>query len=137
MWLSTPSSRVRGPEPATSSTCADPVHHSDRKVQYLAIRCTERLVAAGAVRSVGSRDDSYDNAAESVICHGKTELIRRRGPWRGRDDVELATLEYVDWFNHRRLHSTCGDIPPVEFEDDYYRSIAGLTQDVPAEPSLH
>ena len=67
----------------------------------------------------------------------KTELIRRRGPWAGLDDVELATLEYVDWSNNRRLHSACVDIAPVEFEDDYYRSIAGLTEDLPAEPSLH
>ena len=106
--------------------------------QYLAIRYTERLDAAGAVRSVGSKGDSYDNAAaESLIGLYKTELIRRRGPWKGLDDVELATLEYVDWFNHRRLHSACGDIPPVEVEDDYYRSIAGLTEYHPAEPSLH
>ena len=106
--------------------------------QYLAIRYTERLDAAGAFRSMGSKGDSYDNAAaESLIGLYKTELIRRRGPWRGLDDVELATLEYVDWFNHRRLHSACGDIPPVEYEDDYYRSIAGLTEDIPAEPSLH
>ena len=67
-----------------------------------------------------SKGDSYDNAAaESLIGLYKTELIRRRGPWKGLDDVELATLEYVDWFNHRRLHSACGDIPPVEFEDAY------------------
>jgi putative transposase len=114
------------------------VHHSDRGVQYLAIRYTERLDAAGALRSVGSKGDSYDNAAaESLIGLYKTELIRRRGPWRGLDDVELATLEYVDWFNHRRLHGACGDIPPVEYEDNYYRSIAGLTEDLPAAPSLH
>jgi Integrase core domain len=106
--------------------------------QYLAIRYTERLDAAGAVRSVGSKGDSYDNAAaESLIGLYKTELIRRRGPWRGLDDVELATLEYVDWFNHRRLHSAIGDIPPVEYEDNHYRQIAGLSEDVPAEPSLH
>src|SRR4051794_20640138 len=110
------------------------VHHSDRGVQYLAIRYTERLDAAGAVRSVGSKGDSYDNAAaESLIGLYKTELIRRRGPWRGLDDVELATLEYVDWFNHRRLHSAIGDIPPVEYEDNHYRQIAGLSEDVPAE----
>ena len=91
-----------------------------------------------AAASVGAVGDALDNAlAESVIGLVKTELIRRRGPWRGLDDVELATLEYVDWFNHRRLHSACGHIPPVEFEDDYYRSIAGLTEDLPAEPSLH
>jgi transposase InsO family protein len=114
------------------------VHHSDRGVQYLAIRYTERLDAAGALRSVGSKGDSYDNAAaESLIGLYKTELIRRRGPWRGLDDVELATLEYVDWFNHRRLHSAIGDIPPVEYEDNHYRQIAGLSEDVPAEPSLH
>ena len=107
-------------------------------MQYLAICYTERLDAAGAVRSVGSKGDSYDNAAaESLIGLYKTELIRCRGPWKGLDDVELATLEYVDWFNHRRLHSACGDIPPVEYEGTYYRSIAGPTEDLPAEPSLH
>jgi len=67
----------------------------------------------------------------------KTELIRRRGPWRGLDDVELATLEYVDWFNHRRLHGHCGDIPPVEFEQHYYRQNADLNEDQPATASLH
>ena len=67
----------------------------------------------------------------------KTELIRRRGPWRGLDDVELATLEWVDWYNSRRLHSTCRDAPPIEYEDQHYRSIAGLIEDSPAEPSLH
>ena len=114
------------------------IHHSDRGVQYLAIRYTERLAEAGAVRSVGSKGDSYDNAAaESLSGLYKTELIRRRGPWRGLDDVELAALEYVDWFNHRRLHSACGGIPPVEFENDYYRHNAGLTEDQPAQPSLH
>jgi putative transposase len=93
---------------------------------------------ARAVRSVGSKGDSYDNAAaESLIGLYKTELIRRRGPWRGLDDVELATLEYVDWFNHRRLHSACGDMPPSEFEAQHYRSIAGLTEDQPAATSLH
>lgn len=87
------------------------IHHSDRGSQYLSLRYTDRLDAAGAVRSVGSKGDSYDNAAaESLIGLYKTELIRRRGPWRGLDDVELATLEYVDWFNHRRLHGACGDI---------------------------
>ena len=103
--------------------------------QYLAIRYTERLDVAGAVRSVGSKGDSYDNAAESLIGLYKTELIRRRGPWRGLDDVELATLEWVDWFDHRRLHSACGNIPPVEFEHTYFRSIAGLTEDIPLAPS--
>jgi putative transposase len=93
------------------------VHHSDRGGQYLAIRYTERLAEAGAVTSVGSRGDSYDNAlAESTIGLYKTELIRRRGPWRTLDDVELATLEWVDWYNHRRLHSACDHRPPAEYE---------------------
>jgi putative transposase len=93
------------------------VHHSDRGGQYLAIRYTERLADAGAVTSVGSRGDSYDNAlAETTIGLYKTELIRRRGPWRGLDDVELATLEWVDWYNHRRLHSACDNLPPAEYE---------------------
>ena len=88
------------------------IHHSDRGVQYLAIRYTERLAEAGAVPSVGSRGDSYDNAlAESFNGLYKTELIRHAGPWRGLDDVEYATLEYVDWFNHRRLHGELGHDP--------------------------
>jgi len=96
------------------------VHHSDRGVQYLAIRYTERLAEAGAVASVGSRGDSYDNAlAESFNGLYKTELIRHRGPWRGLDDVEFATLDYVDWFNHRRLHGELGMRPPAEFEARY------------------
>jgi putative transposase len=98
------------------------IHHSDRGVQYLAIRYTERLAANGVVNSVGSRGDSYDNAlAESIIGLYKTELVRNRGPWRGLDDLELATLEWVDWFNHRRLFEDHGRIPPAEFEDRYYR----------------
>jgi putative transposase len=106
--------------------------------QYLSIRYTERLAAAGAVASVGSRGDSYDNAAaESLIGLFKTELIRRRGPWRGIDDVEMATLEWVDWFNSRRLHSACGDIPPIEAEQNYYRQITRVETPVSAEPSLH
>jgi putative transposase len=93
------------------------IHHSDRGVQYLAIRYTARLAEAGAVPSVGSRGDSYDNAlAESFNGLYKAELIRHAGPWRGLDDVEYATLEYVDWFNHHRLHGELGMIPPAEFE---------------------
>jgi len=96
------------------------IHHSDRGVQYLAIRYTERLAEAGAVASVGSRGDSYDNAlAESFNGLYKTELIRHRGPWQGLDDVEYATLEYVDWFNHHRLHGELGMLPPAEFEALY------------------
>jgi putative transposase len=98
------------------------IHHSDRGVQYLAIRYTERLAEAGAVASVGSKGDSYDNAlAESFNGLYKTELIRHRGPWRGLEDVEHATLEYVDWFNSRRLHGELGMLPPAEFEAAHYR----------------
>jgi putative transposase len=97
------------------------IHHSDRGGQYLAIRYTERLGEAGAVNSVGSKGDSYDNAlAETIIGLYKTELIRRCGPWKGIDDVEYATLEWVDWFNHRRLLEPIGDVPPAEFEADYW-----------------
>ena len=97
------------------------VHHSDRGVQYLAVRYTERLAEAGAVASVGSRGDSYDNAlAESFNGLYKTELIRKDGPWRGLEDVEFATLEYLDWFNQRRLHTELGMTPPAEFEAAYY-----------------
>jgi putative transposase len=103
------------------------VHHSDRGVQYLAIRYTERLAQAGAVASVGSRGDSYDNAlAESFIGLYKAELIRHCGPWRGLQDVEYATLEYVDWFNHRRLHGALGMCTPAEFEAAYYHRTAAL-----------
>jgi putative transposase len=97
------------------------IHHSDRGSQYVAFRYTERLAEAGVERSIGSVGDSYDNAlAESMIGLYKTELIRKRGPWRNVDDVELATLEYVDWFNNRRLLGPIGDIPPIEFEQAYY-----------------
>jgi putative transposase len=100
----------------------DLVHHSDRGVQYLSIRYTERLAEAGIEPSVGSVGDSYDNAlAESVIGLFKTEVIYRRGPWRHLEAVEFATLEWVDWFNHRRLLEPIGNIPPVEFEEAYYR----------------
>jgi len=98
------------------------VHHSDRGVQYLSIRYTERLAEAGIEPSVGSKGDSYDNAlAESVIGLFKTEVIRRRGPWRTLEDVEFATLEWVWWFNHHRLLEPIGYVPPVEFEKAYYR----------------
>jgi putative transposase len=101
------------------------IHHSDRGSQYLAIRYTERLAEAGAVPSVGSKGDSYDNAlAESFNGLYKAELIRHRGPWRGLDDVEYATLEYVDWFNHRRLHGELAMITPAEFEATFYRQPA-------------
>jgi putative transposase len=98
------------------------VHHSDRGSQYLSIRYTQRLADAGAVTSVGSRGDSFDNAlAETIIGLYKTELIRRRGPWRGLDEVEYATLEWVDWFNHRRLLEPIGHVPPADFEAAYHQ----------------
>ena len=101
------------------------VHHSDLGVQYLAIRYTEGLADAGAVCSVGSRGDSYDNAlAESIIGLHKTELIRKRGLWRSFEQLELATARWVEWYNQRRLHSSIGDVPPVEFESSYYRERA-------------
>jgi putative transposase len=97
------------------------IHHSDRGSQYLAIRYTERLAEVGAVTSVGSRGDSYDNAlAETVNGLYKTELVRHRGPWRGLDDLELATLTWIDWYNHERLFSTIGYVPPAEFEQIHY-----------------
>jgi transposase InsO family protein len=97
------------------------IHHSDRGVQYVSIRYSERLTEAGVEPSVGSVGDSYDNAlAESVIGLYKTEIIRRRGPWRCLEDVEFATLEWVDWFNHRRLLEPIGNIPPAELEAKYY-----------------
>jgi putative transposase len=96
------------------------IHHSDRGGQYLSIRYTERLAEAGVVPSVGSKGDSYDNAlAESFNGLYKAELIRRQGPWVGLEDVEHATLEYIDWFNTRRLHGELGMIPPAEFEAIY------------------
>ncbi len=96
------------------------VHHSDRGGQYLSLRYTERLALAGIEPSVGSRGDSYDNApAETIIGLYKTELIERRGLWSRFEDVELATLEYVWWFNNHRLLEPIGDIPPAEFEEQY------------------
>jgi putative transposase len=103
----------------------DLVHHSDRGTQYLSIRYTERLADAGIELSVGSRGDAYDNAlAETVIGLFKTEVIRRRGPWRSLETVEFATLEWVDWFNHRRLLEPIGYIPPAEYEARYYQQAA-------------
>jgi putative transposase len=97
------------------------VHHSDRGSQYVAIKYTERLAEAGIEPSVGSVGDSYDNAlAETVNGLYKAEVIHRRGPWRSFEAVEFATLEWVDWFNHRRLLEPIGNIPPAEAEDRYY-----------------
>ncbi|MER7817764.1 IS3 family transposase [Streptomyces sp. NPDC096153] len=96
------------------------VHHSDRGVQYRAIRYTERLADEAAVASVGSRGDSYDNAlAEAFNSLFKAELIRNKGPWNGINDVEIAVAEYIDWFNRRRLHGGLGHVPPAEYEALY------------------
>jgi putative transposase len=103
----------------------DLIHHSDRGSQYLAMRYTDRLTDAGIEPSVGSRGDAYDNAlAESVIGLFKTEVIRLKGPWRHLEAVEFATLEWVDWFNHRRLFEPIGDVPPAEYEARYYQQAA-------------
>lgn len=107
------------------AACEPLIHHSDRGVQYLAMRYTDRLAEADIEPSVGSRGDSYDNAlAESVIGLYKTEVIRRRGPWRGLEDVEYATLEWVHWYNHQRILEPIGYVPPAEHEENYYREQA-------------
>jgi putative transposase len=97
------------------------IHHSDRGVQYVSIKYTDRLAEAGVEPSVGSIGDSYDNAlAETINGLYKTEVIHRRGPWRSFEAVEFATLEWVDWFNNRRLLEPIGNIPPAEAEEQYY-----------------
>jgi transposase InsO family protein len=107
------------------------VHHSDRGVQYLSIRYTERLAEAGIEPSVGSVGDSYDNAlAETIIGLYKTEVIRRKGPWRNLEEVEFATLEWVDWFNNRRLFGPIGNVPPTEFEAMYDEALESQTTEV-------
>ena len=101
------------------------IHHSDRGSQYVSIRYSERLAEAGIEPSVGSKGDSYDNAlAETINGLYKAELIHRRAPWKTRESVELATLEWVDWFNHQRLLEPIGYIPPAEAEANYYRQLA-------------
>lgn len=105
------------------------VHHSDRGVQYLSIRYTERLADAGIEPSVGSRGDSYDNAlAKTLIGLYKTEVIYHDGPWRGLEHVELATLEWVSWFNTVRLLEPLGYVPPAEFEAQYHTSHSELAE---------
>jgi putative transposase len=100
------------------------IHHSDRGGQYVSIRYTERLLEAGIEPSVGSVGDSYDNAlAETVIGLFKTEVIQRRGPWRSLEAVEFATLDWVDWYNNRRLLEPIGNIPPAEAEARYYAEL--------------
>jgi len=101
------------------------VHHSDRGVQYTSIRYTQRLEDIGAVRSVGSKGDSYDNAAaEAVNSLYKKELINREGPWQDAGDVTVATAEWVCWYNRQRLHSACGNVPPAEYENSWLNSQA-------------
>jgi transposase InsO family protein len=131
----------------------DLVHHSDRGTQYLSMRYTERLADAAIAPSVGSRGDSYDNAlAESVIGLYKTEVIQRKGPWRHLEAVEFATLDWVDWFNTRRLLEPIGYVPPAEYETSYYEQLrqanattdggvhlpppASATDDHPAEDAV-
>ena len=117
-------------QPAESETL---VHHSDRGSQYVSIRYTERLTEAGIEPSVGSRGDSYDNAlAETINGLYKAEIIHRRGPWKSHESVELATLEWVAWFNHCRLLEPIGYIPPAEAEANYYRQLAEQA----AQPAL-
>ena len=100
------------------------IHHSDRGSQYVSIRYSERLAEAGIEPSVGSRGDSYDNAlAETINGLYKAELIHRRAPWKTKESLELATLEWVSWFNHHRLLQPIGYIPPAEAEDNYYRQL--------------
>ena len=114
------------------------IHHSDRGVQYLSIRYTERLSEAGAVTSVGSRGDAYDNAvAETINGLYKTELIRKRGPWKTLEDVEFGTLEWVDWFNTRRLLETIGYLPPAELEEMFYREQVTAEEAGLKQMSLH
>jgi putative transposase len=114
------------------------VHHSDKGVQYLAIRYTQRLAEAGVVASVGTTGDSYDNAmAEAFNSLFKAELVRNKGPWKNIDDLEIAVAEYIDWFNHRRLHGEIGLVPPVEFEDQHYAQDTGTADVEPALESLH
>jgi transposase InsO family protein len=101
------------------------IHHSDRGSQYVSIRYTERLAEAGIEPSVGSKGDSYDNAlAETINGLYKAELIHKRAPWKSREAVELATLEWVAWFNHHRLLEPIGYIPPAEAEANYFRQLA-------------
>jgi putative transposase len=104
------------------------IHHSDRGSQYVSIRYTERLAEAGIEPSVGSVGDSYDNAlAETINGLYKAELIHRRS-WKNREEVELATLDWVHWFNHRRLLGPIGNVPPAEAEEAYYRQRAALAK---------
>jgi putative transposase len=105
------------------------IHHSDRGSQYVSIRYTERLAEAGIEPSVGSRGDSYDNAlAETINGLYKTELIHRRAPWKTKESLELATLQWVHWFNHQRLLESIGYIPPAEAEANYWQQLVEVDE---------
>ena len=125
--LRTDLASMRSSRPSTPGRQIDQlVHHSDRGSQYLSFRYTDRLADAG-IRPVGGGVSGYNALAESVIGLYKTEVIRRRGPWRHLEAVEFATLDWVDWFNNRRLLEPIGNVPPVEYEQQYYQA-----QDAPA-----
>ncbi len=131
LWNRDRAGHTRGPRSET----ADLIHHSDRGVQYRAVRYTERLEDAEVVASVGSKGDSYDNAAaEAFNSTFKSELIRNprilaeQGPWRSIDDVEIAVAEWIEWYNTARLHGSLGDIPPTEYESTYY------AENAPSQP---
>jgi putative transposase len=114
------------------------VHHSDAGAQYTAIRYADRLAQVGAIASIGTVGDSYDNAmAESVISLYKGECVRRDGPFRTVDELELATLMWVDWYNTGRLHSSIGYVPPAEYEATYYAYTTHPEQPVPGQLTLH
>jgi len=114
------------------------IHHSDKGVQYVAVRYTQRLAEAGAVASVGSTGDSYDNAlAEAFNSLFKAELVRNLGPWKSIDDLEIAVAEYIDWFNYRRLHGEIGLVPPAEFEQEHYRHNPALATVSASAQSLY
>lgn len=114
------------------------IHHSDAGSQYTAIRYADRLADAGALASIGTVGDSYDNAmAESIIGLYKAECVRLDGPFRTVDDLELATLSWVHWFNEHRLHSALDYVPPIEHEQTYYRQNQSQQQPLSGEPALH
>jgi putative transposase len=114
------------------------VHHSDAGSQYTSIRYSARLAEAGALASIGTVGDSCGNAlAESALGLYKTECTQPEGPWHGVNGLELATLDWVSWFSTTRLHSSIGDVPPIEFENEYYRQINSRQQPLPGELTLH
>jgi putative transposase len=114
------------------------IHHSDAGSQYVALRYTERLTGAGALASIGTVGDSYDNAlAESVIGLYKTECVRLDGPFKTVDELELATLSWVHWYNHQRLHSALDHVPPLEYEQAHYRRINPQQQPLSGQLAVH